>query len=74
MTKLHQLADLGQAIWLDDIRRSAIKSGELQVWIARGLRGVTSNPSIFQKAIAGNTDSPICCVPSMTRQMGWMDT
>ena len=56
MTKLHQLANLGQAIWFDYIRRSFITSGDLQTLIDEGLRGVTSNPSIFEKAIAGSTD------------------
>jgi transaldolase/glucose-6-phosphate isomerase len=56
MTKLHQLTDLGQAIWLDYIRRSFITSGDLQALIDEGLRGVTSNPTIFEKAIAGSTD------------------
>lgn len=56
MTKLHELADLGQAIWIDYIRRSFITSGELQSWIDKGLRGVTSNPAIFEKAIAHSDD------------------
>jgi transaldolase/glucose-6-phosphate isomerase len=56
MTKLHQLADLGQAIWLDYIRRSFITSGDLQALIDEGLRGITSNPTIFEKAIAGSAD------------------
>ncbi len=56
MTKLDQLADLGQSIWLDYIQRSLIDSGALAAWIAKGVRGVTSNPSIFEKAIAGNSD------------------
>ncbi len=56
MTKLHELSDLGQAIWLDYIRRSFITSGDLQALIDEGLRGVTSNPTIFEKAIAGSTD------------------
>jgi transaldolase/glucose-6-phosphate isomerase len=47
----------GQSVWLDYIRRSSITSGELQRLIDEdGLRGVTSNPSIFEKAIAGSTD------------------
>jgi transaldolase / glucose-6-phosphate isomerase len=47
----------GQSVWLDYIRRSLITSGELARLIdADGLRGVTSNPSIFEKAIAGSTD------------------
>jgi transaldolase/glucose-6-phosphate isomerase len=56
MTKLDQLADLGQSIWLDYIQRSLIDSGGLAAWIAKGVRGVTSNPSIFEKAIAGSPD------------------
>ncbi len=56
MTKLHELADLGQSIWLDNISRSLMASGELQQLVDQGLRGVTSNPSIFEKAIAGSDD------------------
>jgi len=56
MTKLHELAELGQSIWLDYISRSLIASGELQKLVDQGLRGVTSNPSIFEQAIAGSAD------------------
>src|SRR5262249_32484259 len=56
MTKLHELADLGQAIWLDYIRRSFIRSGDLQKLIDQGVRGVTSNPAIFEKAIGHSDD------------------
>jgi transaldolase len=56
MTKLHELAELGQAIWLDYISRSLIGSGELQELVDQGLRGVTSNPTILEKAIAGSTE------------------
>jgi transaldolase/glucose-6-phosphate isomerase len=56
MTKLHDLAELGQAIWLDYIRRAFIQSGDLKDLVDDGLRGVTSNPSIFEKAIAGSND------------------
>jgi transaldolase len=51
-TKLHKLTELGQSIWLDFIRRSLIKSGDLAVYVQKGLRGMTSNPAIFEKAIA----------------------
>ena len=52
-----QLTELGQSIWLDYIRRNLLKSGELQKLINEdGLRGMTSNPAIFEKAIAGSTD------------------
>ncbi|MBI3456351.1 MAG: bifunctional transaldolase/phosoglucose isomerase [Candidatus Rokubacteria bacterium] len=54
---LKALQDYGQSVWLDYIRRSLITSGELQHLIDDdGLRGVTSNPAIFEKAIAGSTD------------------
>jgi transaldolase/glucose-6-phosphate isomerase len=54
---LKDLQKYGQSVWLDYIRRSLITSGELQRLIDEdGLRGMTSNPSIFEKAIAGSTD------------------
>jgi transaldolase len=56
MSKLEQLAELGQAVWLDFIRRSLITSGQLQALVYGGLRGMTSNPTIFEKAIAGSDD------------------
>lgn len=56
MLKLNDLASLGQSIWYDYIRRQFITRGELQNLIDKGLRGVTSNPSIFEKAIAGSSD------------------
>jgi len=54
---LKQLGTLGQSIWLDYIRRDLIVSSELRRLIEEdGLRGMTSNPSIFEKAIAGSHD------------------
>ena len=51
------LQKFGQSFWLDYIRRNLITSGELQRLIDEdGLRGMTSNPSIFEKAITGSTD------------------
>jgi transaldolase / glucose-6-phosphate isomerase len=47
---------LGQSIWYDNIRRGMIKSGELQGLIDLGVTGLTANPTIFEKAIAGSTD------------------
>ncbi|MBK4732463.1 transaldolase [Oxynema sp. CENA135] len=45
----------GQSIWMDNLSRDAIASGELKTLIqTRGLKGLTSNPAIFEKAIAGN--------------------
>ena len=53
---LKQLHDHGQSIWLDYIRRDLLKDGELRRLIEEdGLRGMTSNPSIFEKAIAGSS-------------------
>ena len=54
---LVELQKLGQSIWYDNIRRSLILTGDLQAKIeGDALRGVTSNPAIFEKAIAGSTD------------------
>ena len=56
MTKLHGLNKLEQSVWFDFIRRSYTNSGDLQKLLDLGIRGVTSNPSIFEKAIAGSSD------------------
>ena len=56
MSKLAELERLGQSVWFDFIRRSLITSGELKELIAKGVRGITSNPAIFEKAIAGSND------------------
>ena len=54
---LLKLESLGQSIWLDSLSRPMLTSGELQRLIAEdGLSGVTSNPAIFEKAIAESTD------------------
>ena len=56
MNPLKELEALGQSLWLDYMKRSLIDEGELRTLIERdGLKGVTSNPSIFEKAI-GETD------------------
>jgi len=46
----------GQSPWLDNLRRGWITSGELDRWVEDGIRGLTSNPAIFQKAIDGSAD------------------
>lgn len=56
MTKLNQLAQLGQSVWLDFISRKLLTSGELIKLRELGVRGMTSNPTIFDKAISGSTD------------------
>jgi transaldolase len=53
---LHTLADAGQSVWLDYVQRSLITSGGLQTYIDKGLRGITSNPSLFEKAITESND------------------
>ncbi len=54
---LREIMKLGQSIWYDNIRRAMLVSGELQKKIDEDdLRGVTSNPTIFEKAITGSTD------------------
>ena len=54
---LKDLLTFGQSVWLDYIRRNLITSGELKRLVEEdGLRGMTSNPAIFEKAIAGSTD------------------
>ncbi len=57
MNPLLELSQHGQFVWLDDISRSLITRGGLQRLIDEdGLGGVTSNPTIFDKAIAGSSD------------------
>src|SRR5437867_4300559 len=57
MNPLVQLREFGQSPWYDYIRRGLITSGELKSLIDNdGLMGITSNPSIFEKAISGSTD------------------
>jgi transaldolase len=56
MNSLKQLQDRGQSIWLDYIRRDLLTSGEFQRLVEEdGVHGVTSNPTIFDKAIAAGT-------------------
>lgn len=52
MPTMHDLHDAGQSVWLDFIRRDLLEDGTLHGLVADGLRGMTSNPTIFQKAIA----------------------
>jgi len=56
MTTLHQLAELGQSVWIDYIDRPLLETGKLKSLIEQGLRGMTSNPTIFHQAISGSTD------------------
>lgn len=57
MTNLHNLASVGQSIWIDSLSRELIQSGALAAEIdANAVTGVTSNPSIFAKAMLSGTD------------------
>ena len=52
---LQELVDQGQSVWLDYLSRDLIRSGQLEELIATdGLRGITSNPTIFHGAISGS--------------------
>lgn len=57
MSRLQDLySEYGQSPWLDNLRRSWLNNGEMARWVERGVRGITSNPSILQKAIEGAAD------------------
>ncbi len=57
MGRLHDLyTEQGQSPWLDNLKRGWLQSGEIQRWVDRGVRGITSNPAIFQKAIADSAE------------------
>jgi len=57
MTRLHDLFELqGQSPWLDNLRRDYLRQGKLADLVEDGIRGVTSNPTIFAKAIEGSAD------------------
>lgn len=57
MTRLVELYRAGgQSPWLDNLKRSWITGGELSRWVERGCRGITSNPTIFQKAMTQSDD------------------
>ena len=56
MTRLHDLHLIqGQSPWLDNLRRDEILNGHVADLVARGVRGITSNPTIFQKAIMSSS-------------------
>ena len=57
MSKLTELFDnFGQSPWLDNLRRDWLHDGRLDSLVADGIRGITSNPTIFAKAISGQDD------------------
>lgn len=56
MNPIQQLNELGQSVWYDNIQRGLINSGALARLIEQGVSGITSNPTIFEKAINGSED------------------
>ncbi|MGI8751900.1 MAG: transaldolase [Acidimicrobiales bacterium] len=55
MTRLHELYDSqGQSPWIDNLNRPSLREGGLAALVAQGIRGVTSNPTIFEKAMTGS--------------------
>jgi transaldolase len=70
MNPILELHALGQSIWYDNIQRKLLENGELAAMIECGeIRGVTSNPSIFQNAIANSDDYNDVLKPLLTK--GW---
>jgi transaldolase len=55
-TAIRALLAEGQSVWLDDLRRGMTRSGELGAMVADGLRGVTSNPTILERAVTTSSD------------------
>lgn len=73
MTKLQQLhSDHGQSAWLDNLSRHHLRSGALRRLIDDGIRGVTSNPTIFAKAISGS-QLVICGTATSSRPISSTD-
>ena len=57
MGVLNDLEKIGQSLWYDNIQRAMLQNGEIEGMILRGeIKGMTSNPSIFQNAITKSTD------------------
>src|SRR5882672_10510664 len=54
--RLRATLELGQSIWYDNMRRGLLVSGELAALVKAGVRGLTSNPTIFEKAIVSSSD------------------
>ncbi len=64
MNPIETLTSLGQSLWYDNIERRLLENGELEAMVQRGdIRGLTSNPSIFHKAIANSRDYDSALLP-----------
>ena len=72
---LIELQKIGQSIWYDNIRRGLLTSGELKRMIDAGENvGLTSNPAIFEKAIAGSTDYDEAMTAVLREEPGDVET
>ncbi|WP_258112266.1 transaldolase [Alicyclobacillus sp. SP_1] len=69
MNALEQLHTLGQSIWYDNVERGLLESGEMARLIANGVRGVTSNPTIFEKAILGSSSYDQAIAEAVSQRM-----
>ena len=56
LNSIQELGRLGQSVWYDNMYRSLITSGELERLVETGVTGLTSNPTIFQKAISSGSE------------------
>ena len=56
LNPIQQLGRLGQSVWYDNMYRALIETGELRRLIDSGITGITSNPTIFEKAISSSDD------------------
>jgi len=56
---LIEIKDYGQSIWMDNLTRDMIQSGELKVVENGGICGITTNPAIFEKAMGNTSTTPI---------------
>jgi transaldolase len=73
MTRLHDLFNqCGQSAWIDNLSRPSVRGGHLQTLLDEGIRGVTSNPTIFEKAMTGS-DAYDEQFASLMRQMSVED-
>lgn len=69
MKPLEKLHSLGNSIWYDNVERGLIESGEMARLVAEGVRGVTSNPTIFEKAIVGGSNYDAAIQEAATRDL-----
>ena len=56
VTTIHELREFGQSVWFDNISRALIKSGRVKELIDLGVSGMTSNPTIFDRAVSSSSD------------------